>query len=212
MSADPVLAATTATDLGAATLTFAAPGDLLSGALVGLVFGFLLQKGGVTRFDVIVRQFLLRDFTVLKVMLTAMLVGGIGIYGMRAAGLEFPLHVKNAQVLGNAVGGLIFGAGMAILGYCPGTGVAALGDGSRHAWAGVLGMVFGAAVYAEVHPWMASTLLGTADLGKETLPTVTGLSPWWFLLAMAVAVTWGMLRLERWEKGRSGAAAAGPAA
>ena len=77
------------------------PKTLFFGALVGLVFGFLLQKGGVTRFRTIVGQFLLKDFTVLKVMMTAMIVGGIGIYAMRAGGLDVALHVKSTAVLGN---------------------------------------------------------------------------------------------------------------
>lgn len=183
---------------------FFASGDvLLLGAIVGLVFGFLLQKGGVTRFDVIVGQFLLRDFTMIKIMLSAVVVGGVGIYGMRAAGLDVAMHIKSAAILGNALGGLIFGVGMAILGYCPGTGVAALGDGSRHAIPGILGMLFGAGVYAEVHPWMAANVLGTGAIGKETLATVTGLSPWWFLLAMAIAVPMGLVALERWERRRT---------
>ncbi|MHC5001987.1 MAG: YeeE/YedE thiosulfate transporter family protein, partial [Planctomycetota bacterium] len=109
---------------------FADPTSLALGAATGLVFGFLLQKGGVTRFQVIVGQFLLKDFTVLKVMLTAIVVGAIGIYGMRAAGMDVPLHVKGTALLANVLGGLIFGVGMAILGYCPGTALAAIGDGS----------------------------------------------------------------------------------
>lgn len=179
---------------------FADPGTLLMGAAAGLVFGFLLQKGGVTRFDVIVGQFLLKDFTVAKIMLTAMVVGGVGIYGMRALGMDVALHVKSAALLGNAVGGLIFGAGMAILGYCPGTGVAAIGDGSRHAIPGVVGMLFGAAIYAEVHPWMQERILGVGDLGKATFATVSGLSPWWFIALMAVATAAGMAALERRER------------
>lgn len=178
---------------------WAEPGVLLNGALVGLVFGFLLQKGGVTRFQVILGQFLLKDFTMLKVMLSAVVVGGCGIYAMRALGMDVPLHVKNLELLGNALGGLIFGVGMAVLGYCPGTGVAALGDGSRHALFGVLGMVTGAALYAEVYPWMRSEVLGVGAGGKETMATVTGLSPWWFLLGMVLVVGSFLGWLERWE-------------
>jgi uncharacterized protein len=179
---------------------FASPVALLTGALTGLVFGFLLQKGGVTRFSVILGQFLLKDFTVIKVMGTAIIVGAVGIYGMRAMGLDVPLHIKNATLLGNALGGAIFGVGMTVLGYCPGTGVAAIGDGSRHAIPGVLGGVFGAALYAEAYPWMKSSVLGVGDLGKATLESVTGLSPWWFMAFLALAAVTGFVLLERWER------------
>jgi uncharacterized membrane protein YedE/YeeE len=178
---------------------FADPKLLLLGGLTGLIFGFLLQKAHVTRFNVIAGQFLLKDFTVLKVMLTAIVVGAIGIYGMRATGILGPeaMHIKNATLLGNAVGGLIFGVGMAVLGFCPGTGVAAIGDGSRHAIPGVIGMLFGAAVYAEAYPWMKSTVLGVADFEKATLATATGLSPWWFIAALAVMAVVIFILLER---------------
>jgi len=182
---------------------FASPSTLLFGGVTGLVFGFLLQKGGVTRFSVITGQFLLRDFTMLKIMLTAVVVGAVGVYGMRGLGLDVGLHVKSAALVGNAVGGLIFGAGMALLGYCPGTGIAALGDGSRHAGFGVLGMLVGSAAYAEVHPWVEAHVLGLGALGKETLATITGISPWWFIVALAIVVPLGLMWLERWERSRT---------
>lgn len=179
---------------------FASWSDLALGALVGLIFGFLLQKGRVTRADVILNQFLFRDFTVLKVMLTAIVVGAVGVWGMLQFGMIEHLHVKNAALVGNAAGGLIFGVGMAVLGYCPGTGVAAIGDGSRHAIFGVLGMIAGAAVYAEAHGWLNANVNALYDLGKATMPGETGLSPWWFiagLLAIAVGVFAGIERVER---------------
>jgi hypothetical protein len=181
---------------------FDKPSALLLGALTGLVFGFLLQKGGLTRADTIVGQFVLRDFTVLKVMGTAIVVGAVGIYGMLQVGWLDKLHVKSAYLAANAAGGLIFGAGMAILGYCPGTAIAAIGDGSRDAIAGVLGMVFGAAVFAEAFDWIKANVLPLVDLGKETLVTATGLSPWWFIGGLAVAAVLGFSALEGWERSR----------
>ncbi|HLU38616.1 MAG TPA: DUF6691 family protein [Planctomycetota bacterium] len=185
-----------------------APWDvLLGGVLAGLAFGFLLQRAGVTRYDVIVKQFLLQDFTVLKVMFSAILVGGIGIYGMQALGVEVGMHVKSATLLGNVLGGVVFGAGMVILGYCPGTALAAVGDGSRHALVGLLGMLVGGLLYAEAYPWVKANILAPVDLGKVTLPGLTGLSPWWFLGALALGATLGFPALERWERRRASAPA-----
>ncbi|HRP63678.1 MAG TPA: YeeE/YedE thiosulfate transporter family protein [Phycisphaerales bacterium] len=176
---------------------FADPQTLALGALTGFIFGFLLQKSGVTRFNVILGQFLLKDFTVIKVMGTAIVVGAIGIYGMRAMGIDFPMHIKNATLLGNAIGGLIFGVGMAVLGYCPGTAVAAAGDGSRHAIFGILGGIAGAGLYAEAHPWVQQKILGVSNLEKATLATQMGLSPWWIIALLAVAAAVGFYMLER---------------
>ena len=185
--------------------TFADPGLLAMGAATGLVFGFLLQKGGVTRYDVIVNQFRLKDFTMLKVFVSAIVVGGVGIYGMRRLGVDVSLHIKTAAVLGNVVGGGIFGVGMALLGFCPGTGVAALGQGSFHALPGVIGMIVGAALYAEVHTWASKHILETANLGKETFATLTGLSPWWIIALIFLAAVLGFGALEAWERRRAAA-------
>jgi len=173
------------------------PTDILTGALAGLVFGFLLQKGGVTKFSVIVDQLRLKDFTVMKVMLTAIVVGSIGIYGMQAMGAGFPMHIKSAAIAGVGLGGVIFGVGMALLGYCPGTAFAAIGDGSRHALFGVLGMFVGAGIYAEVFPWFNTHVLPKWDLGKVTLASEAGVSPWVILIPLAIVTVGVFLWMER---------------
>ena len=77
-------------------LAFDTPFMIVTGLLAGLAFGFLLQRGGVTRYSVILNQFLFRDFTVLKVMLTAIVTGAVGIWGMRAMGMDVAMSVKKA--------------------------------------------------------------------------------------------------------------------
>lgn len=62
-------------------------GQLVLGFLAGVVFGFLLQKGGATKYDVIIGQLLLEDFTVVKIMLSAVVVGMIGVHLLRSLGL-----------------------------------------------------------------------------------------------------------------------------
>jgi len=167
--------------------SFDTPLNLLYGLLTGLVFGFLLQRSGVTRFRVILGQFLMKDHTVLKTMLTAVVVGSAGVWAMHSfAGVS--LHIKATTVLANVGGGLIFGFGMALLGYCPGTGVAALGDGSiRQAIFGVLGMLAGAAAYAEVYPAVKANILSVGSYGKITFADVTGLPVWVLIAALAIA-------------------------
>ena len=173
--------------------------QLAYGLITGLAFGFLLQRGGVTRYSTIVGQFLWKDHTVLRTMLTAVVVGSIGVYAMHlnpATFGEIKLHVKDAAVLANVLGGVIFGVGMVVLGYCPGTGIAALGDGSRHAVFGILGMLAGSAAYAEAYPWMKTNVLSVGNLGKVTLPEILGVSPWVLIIALAAvaALVFGLLR------------------
>lgn len=162
---------------------------LLIGLLIGFAFGFLLQKGQVAKRRVIVGQFLLRDFTVMKTMLTAIAVGGIGVYLMKAAGFA-TLHVKPLQVGAVIVGGLIFGVGMVVLGYCPGTAIAAAGEGSRDALWGLLGMALGAVLFAELFGALQG-LIKWNDLGPVTLPDMTGV-PWWLWLAAVAAAVFAL--------------------
>lgn len=168
----------------------------LGGLAAGVVFGVLLQKGQVAKYRVIVGQFLMVDHTVLKIMLTAVLVGAVGVYGSMALGLLDHLLIKPATLVGVGLGGLIFGVGMTGLGYCPGTGVAAAASGARSAWFGMLGGVFGSAVFAETYPWVAAHVLPLWDYGKVTLADVTGLSPWVFVggLAAMAAVAFTAIR------------------
>lgn len=172
---------------------------IVLGFLAGVLFGFVLEKGSVTRFETIVNQFRFRDFTVLKVMLTAIVVGGVGVYTFRALGWVH-LSIKPAQMVAVIVGGLVFGAGMALLGYCPGTGIAAMATGSRHAAVGVLGMLVGAAVFAELYPWVASAVLGVWNLGPVTLPDITGLPAWLIFVLLTVVALGVFVLVERFEK------------
>jgi hypothetical protein len=183
------------------------PLNLVYGLATGLVFGFLLQRGGVTRYRIIVGQFLMKDHTVLKTMLTAVVVGAAGVWAMHLFG-GVSLHVKSADILANVVGGVLFGFGMVLLGYCPGTGVAALGDGSRHALFGVLGMLAGAAVYAELYPAIKGSLLSVWSFGKITIPAATGLSPWFFVVALLLAAVILFAVLEAFDKRAKKAATA----
>lgn len=155
---------------------------------LGLVFGWLLHRGGVADYNVIVNQFRLRDFTVLKVMLTAVVVGGVGVLLLHQTG-HAQWHIKPANLLGVALGAALFGAGMVIYGYCPGTGLAAVATGSLHALVGLLGMVVGGVLFALSYPWVKAHLLGVWALGKKRLPELTGWSDWtWMGLLAAVAV------------------------
>ena len=96
--------------------------------MTGIAFGVLLQKGRVAKFAVIVSQFLLKDWTVVKIMGTAVVVGSVGVFALVAAG-QASLHVKPLLLGGVLLGGALFGVGMTTLGYCPGTAVAACGEG-----------------------------------------------------------------------------------
>lgn len=132
--------------------------QVLLGLLTGILFGFLLQKGGVTDYAVIEGQLLLTDFTVLRLMLSAVIVGMPLFHFLKRAGYA-NLHAWQGSVGSNVVGGLVFGAGFALLGYCPGTVAGAVGTGALDAlFGGMVGMVLGAGFFASLYPSMKKFL------------------------------------------------------
>ena len=155
--------------------------QLALGLLCGLAFGFLLQKGGVAKYHVLIGVLLLEDFTVIKVMLSAIVVGMIGVFGLYWLGLV-KLHVKPTRYAANILGGLMFGVGFAFLSYCPGTGAAALGQGNWDAIAGVVGLMAGSYLFAEASGWLDSTVMKWGDRGKLTLPELVHMKRTTFLL------------------------------
>lgn len=172
---------------------------LVAAVLLGALFGLLLHRGGVANYNVIVNQFRFRDFTVLKIMLTAIVVGGIGVLALNSAGLA-NYHIKAANMLGIVLGAAIFGVGMVVYGYCPGTAIAAAASGSVHAIVGLAGTVVGGTIYAFSFPWIAKTVLPVGALGKVRLPDVTGVpAAVWFiaLIGIALAVFFLVERAER---------------
>ncbi len=164
---------------------FESPERLVLGLLSGIAFGVLLHKGRVGNHSVIMRQLLLREHTVLKVMLTAAAVGSAGYWALVALGLT-PVEVKPAQMGGVIWGALLFGTGLAVLGYCPGTTVAAVGAGHRDAIAGLLGLFAGAGLFVYGYPVWDTLQKTIVDWGKITLPAATGVPPAAWVIALAI--------------------------
>ena len=162
--------------------------QLLFGLLMGIVFGFLLQKGGATQYGVIIGQLLLTDFTVVKIMLSAVVVGKIGVYFFRGLGVA-QLHPKPGSIGSTVIGGLIFGVGFGILGYCPGTMIGAVGQGSLDAlFGGVVGMLIGAGIFSEVYPKLERSILNKGYFGDLTWPQLLKKNHWAVIIPFAIAI------------------------
>jgi uncharacterized membrane protein YedE/YeeE len=181
---------------------FDSPEKLALGLLTGIVFGFLLQKGRAAKYHVIVGQFLLKDWTVVKIMLTAVLVGSVGVYALVQTGWA-SLHIRPALLGGVLVGGVCFGIGIVVFGYCPGTSVAACGEGRRDAMVGVLGMLFGAGLFVALFSTLQSVIKGLGDLGKITVPEAFGIPTWTVIGSMIVVGGLAFWLIGRWERTKS---------
>jgi len=170
--------------------------QVILGLLFGIMFGFLLQKGGVTSYNVIIAQLLLTDFTVMKVMLSAVIVGMIGLALLKHFGYVQP-HPASGTIGSNVVGGIIFGFGFALLGYCPGTVAGAVGTGAIDALiGGVVGILAGIAVFVEFYPDIKARFLVKGPLPAVTLPEFLKLPTWLTIIIMEAAMIGFLLLLE----------------
>jgi uncharacterized protein len=170
--------------------------ELAYGLMTGIIFGFLLQKGRVIRYDKQLGALLLVDMTIVKFMFTTILVAMVGVYLLKDLGMV-KLAIKQTILGGNIIGGLLFGAGWALFGYCPGTSLGALGEGRWDAIWGILGMLVGAAIFAEVYPALKDSVLKWGVYGKITIPGIFGINHW---IVAAVLVVGGILMFWWFEK------------
>lgn len=171
-------------------------GRILSAILFGLAFGFLLQKGGVGNYHILIGQLLLQDFTVVKVMLSAILVGMVGIFTLHRFA-KVNLHLKPTRIGPNIIGGLIFGAGFALIGYCPGTVAAALGQGNYDGLFAMGGLVLGSFVYAEASKKLKASVEKWGDKGKVMLPDLLRIPRGAFVPGFALLLVAALFALDR---------------
>ena len=161
--------------------------SLFYGLITGILFGILLQRAEVLRYDRQVGALRLMDMTIFKFMLTAIIIGSVGVYLMKDLGLV-KLSLKATSIGAQVVGGLMFGIGWALLGYCPGTAGGALGEGRLDAFWGIIGMLFGAAVHAFAYSFLKTQLLGIGSFGKIAMPQILGINHWIVIIAFGAMV------------------------
>ncbi len=168
----------------------------IPGVFFGFIFGFLLQKGGVAKYEVIMGQLLLTDFTVVKIMCTAMVTGMIGVHLMKRMGwVEFSL--KAGSMGRNIPGGLIFGVGFGLLGFCPGTIAAAAGSGYLDAAvAGLTGMILGCGAFAALYPKINEKFLKYKYFGELTLPELLKVNTALVVLMLSFMIVGMLIALE----------------
>jgi uncharacterized membrane protein YedE/YeeE len=162
--------------------------NLVYGLLVGVVMGALIQRVGASSPRMILAALRLEDLTIIKFMATTIAVGTVASYLMN---LGMPMHfdIKPTYVVGVALGGLIFGAGFAIGGYCPGTCVVGIGEGRKDGWAAIFGGVVGALAFTLVYSLIEEPLIKPMSYGKITWADVLHLP------TIAVAVILGAILL-----------------
>ncbi len=184
-------------------LIFSQETSLLLAVILGVLFGLFLERGGLGNPHKLTGVFYLADFAVPKVMFTAILVAGSGLYLLSDLGL---LDMSRIWIVPTffwpqIAGGLLFGIGFVVSGYCPGTAVAGLGSGRMDALVTLIGIGIGSLLFAILYPSLEGFYLSSSMEGA-TIQKLLGIGHWW-IWGVIWAIAIGMFYLmEQYEKKR----------
>jgi hypothetical protein len=161
---------------------------LLLGLLTGVAFGAVLALSGLSNPRLIIDMLRLRDLHLLKLLVTAIALGIVGVATLQALGLAHT-SIKPLHLLAILGGGVAFGAGFAVTGYCPGTSLAAAAEGRVDALFTAGGGLLGAGAYALLYDALKPVVVDPMTFGTPTVPSVLGVN------ALAVAAPIGAVAL-----------------
>jgi hypothetical protein len=155
-------------------------GGVASGLLSGILFGYVLENAGFGSPCKLTAQFRLSDWSVFKVMFTAIIVAAMGLYGAGALGLLglSDVFIPTTFFWATLTGGALVGAGMAVGGYCPGTSSVALATGRLDGLLFIVGMLIGVGLFAGVFDSIKSFYQAAAGPQAQTLGGLFGLATW----------------------------------
>jgi uncharacterized membrane protein YedE/YeeE len=175
--------------------------SLMSAVILGIFFGLFLERGGLGNPHKLTGVFYLTDFTVPKVMFTAIVVAAAGLYALSDVGL---LDMSRVWIVPTffwpqIVGGAIFGVGFVVSGYCPGTAVAGFASGRLDALVALAGIAAGSLVFAVLYPNVEGFYV-SSSMENAVLPAILGLSHWVVIAILAVLAAVMFLAMEKYEK------------
>lgn len=165
------------------------------GLLSGIAFGFVIQRAGATDPDEMARAHLMLDGRIPRFMVACVALAAVGLFGLESVGLGRTL-VLPTSIVATGLGGVVFGVGWGLSGYCPGTCWAAAGEGRMDAVFALLGGMAGTAVFAHFHEGLVGALYLPTQLGPITL------ADWVGNRALATGVLAAGFALAAWGIGR----------
>jgi hypothetical protein len=174
--------------------------SLIIAFVIGIGFGFMLERGGFGSARILAAQFYFGNMRVLKVMFTAIVTAMLGVYFLSVIGfVDLSLiYISNTYIIPQAVGGLILGVGFVIGGYCPGTSMVAFSTGKIDGFIYILGVAFGIFVFGEIFP-MIDVFFTSTDLGSVTIPSFLGLS-YGLVVFLVVVMALGAFAAAEWSE------------
>ncbi|HMN47820.1 MAG TPA: YeeE/YedE thiosulfate transporter family protein [Ignavibacteriaceae bacterium] len=179
---------------------FSSDVSLIIAFIIGIGFGFMLERGGFGSAKILAAQFYFSNMRVLKVMFSAIVTAMIGIYFLSVIGfMDLSLiYVSNTYIIPQVLGGLILGVGFVIGGYCPGTSMVAFSTGKIDGFVYVLGLFAGIFVFGEMFPLFTNFYYST-DMGSVTIPSFLGLS-YGLVVFLVILMAIGAFAAAEWSE------------
>lgn len=193
MTAAIFILAQAATDASPGTVGGSDGRALLLGLLTGIAFGALLERTGASSYAMIVNMLRLKDLTIMKFLFAAVAAGSVGIYLVDRLGTAH-IGIAPVYLVGIPAGGVIFGIGWALAGYCPGTALVAMAQGKADAAVTVLGGLAGALTMSLMWDRIKPALIDPLNYGSRSVPDLLGADPLLtalvFAALLAVLIAW----------------------
>jgi len=174
--------------------------SLIVAFVIGIGFGFALERGGFGNARILAAQFYFYNMRVLKVMFTAIVTAMLGIYYLSLFGLmDLSLvYISETFFLPQVVGGLILGVGFVIGGYCPGTSVVSFATGRLDGLVYILGVMAGIFIFGEIFPLIENFYYST-NMGSLTLPQYLDMS-YGMIVFFVVLMALGAFAAAEWSE------------
>jgi uncharacterized membrane protein YedE/YeeE len=179
-------------------------GALVAAIVIGFAFGWFLERAGLGTSTTLIGQFYLRNFTVLKVLFTALVTALIGAFWLDRIGVldSSRIYLPDTFVAPQAIGGVVFGTGLIVSGLCPGTACAALASGKLDGLGTMAGMMIGIAAFNVAYPSI-QPLLDSTPMGAITLTDLAGVSRGAGVAIVTVAAVAMFAAVGRFERTRT---------
>jgi hypothetical protein len=181
--------------------------NLFLAIIFGITFGYILYRVGALDYRNIINALTLKDLSIPKFMLLSVSITTVGIFSLRLIGLV-QLDVITTNPLGNILGGLIFGIGFALSGYCPGTSIGAMGEGKKDARYTVLGGITGVFIYTVVQQYTGFSI-AAFDIGKLSLIDIIHLNPFSVAIIYSISLIMIIYIIDYWEQKKSNISSGG---
>ena len=173
---------------------------LVMAFVIGIGFGFFLERAGFGNGNKLAMQFYFRDLSVLKVMFSAIVTAMLGVYFLSVIGfVDLSLvYLVPTNILPQIIGGLLLGFGFVIGGYCPGTSCVSAATGKKDGLMSVLGILFGTFAFGEMYP-LVKGLYNATPMGQLTISQWSNI-PYGILVFAVVVMAVGAFAAAEWAE------------